>query len=373
MKLTAKVKLQPTPDQHQFLLQTLETTNAACNEISEVAWQERTFNQFGLQKLVYTSIRESSGLTAQVVIRAISKVADAYKLDKKTKRTFKPHGGIAYDARILRWFPLKQEVSIWSVGGRLRIPFLAGQRQLELLQGQRGESDLCLVGGEFYLFATCEVETPSTSDVDGYLGVDLGVTNIAVDSTGEVHQGKSIKAIRYRHRQLRRKLQAKGTKSTRRRLKKLSGKEKRFAANTNHVISKRIVEKAKCTGQGIALEELTGIRGRVKARKPQRSTLHSWSFHQLRGFIEYKAKQVGVPVVAVDPRNTSRTCPCCGHADKANRRTQDKFLCVDCGYSGLADYIAAINIGRRAVVNPPNVSTPDIEFRPVRQGQAHAL
>lgn len=356
MKLTAKVKLQPNIEQHKYLLETLETTNTACNEISQVAWQERTFNQFGLQKLVYTFIRETTGLTAQVVVRAISKVADAYKVDKKSKRTFRPHGGIAYDARILRWFLPKQEVSIWSTGGRLRIPFVGGQRQLELLAGQRGETDLCLIDGEFYLFATCEVEEPSPDDVDGFLGVDLGIANIAVDSTGTVHQGKSIKAIRYRHRQLRRKLQAKGTKSTRRRLRKLSGKEKRFATDTNHVISKRIVEKAKCTGQGIAVEELTGIRGRVKARKSQRSTLHSWSFFQLRSFIEYKAKQVGVPVVLVDPRNTSRTCPCCGHIDKANRPSQSKFLCVDCGYSGLADYIAAVNIGRRAVVNPPHVS-----------------
>ncbi|MCC6167781.1 MAG: transposase [Caldilineaceae bacterium] len=356
MKLTAKVKLLPDTEQHKYLLETLETTNAACNEISNIAWQERTFNQFGLQKLVYIPIREATGLTAQVVIRTISKVADAYKLDKRTKRTFKPHGGIAYDARILRWFVDKQEVSIWSTGGRLRIPFVCGQRQLELLAGQRGETDLCLVDGKFYLFAACEIETPDPSDVDGFLGVDLGIADIAVDSTGEVHQGKAIRAIRYRRRQLRRKLQAKGTKSTRRRLRKLSGKEQRFATDTNHVISKRIVEKAKCTGQGIAVEELTGIRGRVKARKPQRATLHSWSFHQLRQFIEYKAKMLGVPVVAVDPRNTSRTCPCCGHVDKANRKTQDEFLCVDCGYSGLADYIAAVNIGRRAVVNPPHVS-----------------
>lgn len=362
MKLTAKVKLQPTPEQRQSLFATLETTNAACNAISEVAWQQKAFNQFGLHKLVYNSIRESTELTAQVVVRAISKVADAYKLDKKTKRTFRPHGSIAYDARILRWFLAKQEVSIWSVDGRLRIPFLAGQRQLELLQEQRGESDLCLVDGEFYLFATCEVETPEPSDVDGFLGVDLGVTNIAVDSAGEVHSSKAVNNVRYRHRRLRAKLQRKGTKSTRRRLKKLSGKEQRFATWTNHNISKSIVEKAKCTGQGIAVEELTGIRGRVKARKPQRSTLHSWSFFQLRQFIEYKARLLGVPVVAVDPRNTSRTCPCCGYVDKANRKTQDKFLCIDCGYSGLADYIASVNISRRATVSLPNISTTDIDF-----------
>ena len=106
------------------------------------------------------------------------------------------------------------------------------------------------------------------------------------------------------------------------------------------------------------------------------SSVERWSFDQLRTFIEYKAKQAGVPVVAVDPRNTSRTCPCCGHIDKAGalwaRKTQDKFLCVDCGFSGLADYIAAINIGRRAEVRLPNVSGIP-EHRDSARDKAHLL
>jgi putative transposase len=229
------------------------------------------------------------------------------------------------------------------------------------LQGQRGESDLCLINDEFYLFAVCEIETPEPQDAEGFLGVDLGVTNIAVDSTGEVHSAKAVNHVRFRHRKLRAKLQQKGTKSSRRRLKKLSGKERRFATHVNHQISKRIVQKAKCTDSGIALEELTHIRNRVKARKPQRAQLHGWSFHQLRSFIEYKAKLLGVPVVSVDPRNTSRTCPCCGHVDKANRLNQVTFSCVDCGYSGHADTIAARNISSRAVVSLPYISTMPAE------------
>ena len=70
----------------------------------------------------------------------------------------------------------------------------------------------------------------------------------------------------------------------------------------------------------------------------------------------YKAKCAGVPVCLVDPRNTSRTCPACGHVDKANRPSQAKFSCVICGFAGLADHIAAVNIGRRAAVNPPIVA-----------------
>lgn len=356
MQLTAKVKLQPADAQADSLKRTLETANAACNYISGIAWNTRTFGKFQVQKLVYGEVRAAFGLTAQMVIRCISKATDAYKLDRKVQRTFRPLGSIAYDLRILSWRLDKNEISIWTVDGRQAIPFVCRERDKELLSGERGESDLCLIDGTFYLLTSCEVDEPTPRDVDDFLGVDLGVVNIAVDSTGEVHQGNTIKSVRYRQRRLRKKLQSKGTQSARRRMRKLSGKERRFASDVNHQISKRIVVKAERTGQGIALEDLKGIRNRVRARKPQRATLHGWSFHQLRTFIEYKAKMLGIPVITVDPRNTSRTCPCCGHIDKANRKTQDKFLCVDCGFSGLADHIAAVNI-RRAAVNPPNVPT----------------
>ena len=357
MKLTAKVKLTPTEAQADSLKRTLEKANAACDYISQRAWDARTFGKFQIQKLIYEDVRTQFDLTAQVVIRCIAKVTDAYKLDKKIKREFKPLGSIAFDARILSWKLDKNEVSIWTVDGRQKIGFVCHPRSKELLSGDRGESDLCLIGGKFYLFTSCEVNEPDPKDVDGFLGVDLGVTNIAVDSDGDVHSAKAVNNVRFRHRRLRTKLQSKGTKASRRRLKKLSGKERRFATWVNHNISKSIVSKAKDTARGVALEDLGGIRERVTVRKTQRAQLHSWSFLQLRNFIEYKAQKEGVKVIAVDPRNTSRTCPCCGHIDKANRPTQSQFSCVVCGYSDLADYVAARNIASRAAVNRPYIST----------------
>jgi len=136
----------------------------------------------------------------------------------------------------------------------------------------------------------------------------------------------------------------------------MSCRERRFATDVNHCISKQLVKKAKRTGRGLALEDLSGIRDRVRVRKSQRRELHGWSFFQLRQFVAYKAALYGVPLVFVDPRNTSRTCPACGHIAKENRRTQDSFLCVSCGCAGRADHFAAICIGRRADVNRPIVS-----------------
>ncbi|GIV81360.1 MAG: transposase [Anaerolineae bacterium] len=356
MKLIAQVKLQPAPGQTELLRRTLEVANAAANYVSEVAWETKTFRQYDLHHACYYAVRERYELSAQMTVRLLAKVADAYKLDRKTQRRFHPHGSIAYDNRILAWKLAAQTVSIWTVEGRQTIPFVAGERQLALLPFMQGEADLVYRRGEFYLHQVCEVDEPPVEDVDEFLGVDLGVVNIATDSDGTTYSGNVVNNVRHRHRRLRSKLQRKGTKSARRRLKKLAGKERRFATDVNHTVSKRIVAAAKDTGRGIALEDLRGIRERVTVRRAQRVTLHSWPFYQLRTFVEYKAKLAGVPVIAVDPRNTSRTCPVCGCTDKRNRPSQAVFSCIQCGFSGPADYIAAVNIGSRAVVNPPHVS-----------------
>jgi IS605 OrfB family transposase len=353
MKLTAAVKLLPTDDQYRALLATLERANAACNWLSEQAWQIQAFGQFGLHKLYYGDVRQQFELSAQMAVRCIGKVADSYKKDRRDKRTFKPYGAVAYDSRILNWRVPDKQVSIWTLGGRSTINFTCGKHHELLLHYQQGESDLVYRKGKFFLYTTCEVPEDTPIDVEGFLGIDLGVVNIAADSDGEVFSGAVVNGVRHRHRRLRRKLQKKSTKSAKRLLKKLAGKERRFAEHVNHTISKRIVAKAQGTSRGIVLEDLTGIRDRITVRKPQRAALHSWSFYDLRTKIEYKAKRAGVPVTLVDPRNSSRTCPHCGCMDQRNRPNQATFSCVSCGYSGLADTVAATVLSRRAAVNLP--------------------
>ncbi|MEV0698657.1 transposase [Saccharopolyspora sp. NPDC050389] len=147
---------------------------------------------------------------------------------------------------------------------------------------------------------------------------------------------------------MRAKLQAKGTKSAKRVLKRQRRKESRKATETNHVISKRIVTEAERTGRGIGMENLAGIRDRARLRKPQRVALHSWAFAQLGRFVEYKARRAGVPVLFVDPACTSRMCAECGHTDKRNRVSQARFRCRSCGVVAHADRNASRNIRDRA-------------------------
>lgn len=357
MKLVVNLKLLPTKSQALALGQTLERANAACNDISTTAWQEGVFGQYWLHKQVYYRIKAKFSLTAQMVVRCIAKVADAYKLDRKSRRTFRPRGSIAYDDRILRYLT-ENRVSIWTVAGRQTIAYACGDRQRVLLAFRVGETDLVARDGAFYLNAVCEVDEPPLLEVTEVLGVDLGIVNIAADSDGETFSGGQVNGLRKRHARLRSRLQSKGTKPSRRLLKKRSQKESRFARDVNHCISKRLVAKAERTKRAIALEDLWGIRSRMRVRRPQRRQQHSWAFNQLRQFVQYKAGLAGVPLVLVDPSNTSRTCPRCGAIDRANRRTQAHFSCVSCGLAGPADTIAAENIRvlGRAAVNRPHVS-----------------
>ena len=353
------LKLLPSPYQHRALLQTLESANAACNRVSSVAWEQRLFGQYNLHKLTYYPIRQEFSLTAQLAVRCIAKVADGYKRDRKAQRAFRPHGAIAYDDRILRYLP-DDRVSIWTMKGRQTIPYACGPRQRELMAFRQGETDLTLRDQTFYLNVVVDVEELPLLEAQDVLGIDLGIVNILADSDGETYSGGTVNGLRKRHAKLRARLQSKGTHSSRRLLQKRRRKESLFGRDANHCISKQVVLKAQRTNRAIALEDLQGIRQRVRVGKGQRRQHHSWSFNQLRSFISYKARLSGVPVVLVDPRNTSRTCPACGLVDKASRVSQAWFSCVRCDFAGPADTFAARNIRAlgRAAINLPNAPAP---------------
>ncbi len=339
MKLTLQIKLLPTQEQFTSLKNTLIEANTACNEISERAWSEKLFNQFKLHREVYHSIKSSFNLSAQMVVRCISKVADAYKLDRKVKREFRILGAITYDARILSY--TKDGISLWSVDGRLKgIKFVChNQKYIPYI---KGEADLVFKKGKFYLFQTVEVPEEDIKNIEEFIGVDFGLTDIAVTSDGTKYSAEWLNDYREKRQRVRSSLQSKGTKGSRKLLKRLSGKEKTMAKIINHTISKSIVASAKEQGKGIALEDLTNIRFTSKRRnKKFRTKLGKWNFSQLRSFLTYKSLLNGVPLVVVPPAYTSQMCSSCYHIGK---RTNKHFECKNCGNNMDADVNASKNI-----------------------------
>ncbi|MFD7875247.1 RNA-guided endonuclease InsQ/TnpB family protein [Streptomyces sp. NPDC059766] len=371
MKLTVQVRLLPTPGQAAALEATLRACNEAATWVSGVAFEKNVKRNFALREHTYAEVKERWRLGAQATQHVIKKTCDAYATLKANLKagnlgrpgsrryrrasekpiTFRPQGAQPYDDRMLSWQMAERTVSVWTTAGRIKaVEFTAAPGQLAFLAlYRRGESDLLVRDGMWFLNTTCEVpEAPLNTDPHDFLGVDLGIVNIATTSDGEIMAGRGLNRIRSRERTLRAKLQKKNTTSAKRRLKKRRRKESRRARDINHKIAKHVVAEAERTGRGIALEDLGGIRERVRLRKPQRATHSSWAFAQLGEFIVYKARKAGVPVVYVDPAYTSRTCAECGHIDRANRVSQARFACRYCGFVDHADRNSSRNIRARA-------------------------
>lgn len=357
----------------------LRATGAAFNQAASycasVAWEQKVTNKNKLHHMVYGPTRVNFGLGAQLACCARDKAAEAVRAvraaperrDRKTNTviektcpTFRDDGSIRYDVHTYRLMNLDR-VSLNTIRGRVVGQLILGAFQrshLYDLTWKIGGAELIRRANVWYLCVTQSKVDPTLDEPTGWLGVDLGIVNLATDSDGEAHSGRHIDATRQWYAGRRAALQKVGTKSAKRRLKKMAGRQRRFQKDTNHIISKRLVATAKRTARGIALEDLKGIRERVRVRgTAQRARQSNWAFFQLRQFISYKAQRAGVRVVTIDPRYTSQRCSVCGHTERANRPIQADFCCVACGHASPADYNAAINI-ERAAVNQPMVSTP---------------
>ncbi len=379
LKLIAQVKLIVTAEQSETLRETLKSANALCNELNQWAWDNKVFGKYAIQTARYHQVRFETGITAQMVVRCIAKVADAYKTAftlhkehvKRVERTnrnralknlppkplpvmeackFRTHGSAAYDDRILKWYIAKNEVSIWTMQGRLKLPFVCGDFQKRLLQSRQGESDLVYKNGKWFLLAVCDVDDPPLKEVEGFLGVDLGLVQLASDSEGNSYTGAECMALRRRVAKHRASLQKKGTKKAKRRLQKFNRRQSRYSTWLNHNISKNIVRTAFLSCKALALENLEGIRERASAmRREMRWQIGNWSFYQLQTYIGYKAKLQGLPVYFVEAAYTSQMCSVCGHCERSNRKSQSDFYCQQCGFQTNADFNASRNIARKGL------------------------
>lgn len=362
MKLVLQTQLVVDDKQKALLLQVMEKFNEAASHAARVGFEAKVFSSFSIHHRCYAELRLQYGISAQMAVRAIGKAAEAFSRDTKTLPVFKKHSAVILDDRL---FSIKtgDTLSILTLKGRIRVPIVMGEYQRAQMTRRRGQADLVYrkSSGRFFLLITVDVPDGAPITPKDAVGVDLGIVRVAVDSDGESHSGAAVESCRQRYAKLRANLQRCGSKSAKRHLKRVAGKEAAYRRNENHRISKKLVAKARDTERAIAIEDLTGIRERTTVRKRQRARHNGWSFKQLRSFLQYKAKLAGVPLIVVNAKNTSRTCPQCGHCEKGNRKSQSEFVCRHCGYSNNADFVGALNVRAKALpfvlaaVDPPKV------------------
>ena len=360
MQRVVKLKLHPTPDQHAALLETARQYADCFSEVTRVGWEKRTANGIKLHRETYYPLRDRHpNLPSQLVISARSKACEALKSaferQRRGKKATQPRpsmGAVRYDARTYTYWLDRNEVSLSSVAGRLKMPVHVPVYFRPMVKQAKGLNSADLVyypqQNAFWLHLVVTLPDPEPTPVDGLVvGVDLGISHIAVSSDNRFFSGKRVKETNNRYFRSRRELQAKGTRSARRKLRKLRRREARFRSDVNHCVSKRLVERLE-PGSTIVLEELTGIWDRAKGKgKKQRRQMAGWSFYDLCQKIEYKAQARSVRVLKVEPAYTSQTCPMCGHVSRSNRKSQSWFCCQQCGYQSNADRVAAINLANK--------------------------
>ena len=240
MKLTIKLKLFIVDPKHEKLLEdTRRVFVDVLNYISPIVFKNKIWGYKSFQAKFYYDLKKSfPQLNAQQLIQAIKVVCQDYK--DKSKRTsihiFKKHNAIVYDARLLSYSKDKSIVSISTLEGRIKIPLHLNPYFVEKIKYIKGEADLVKKNNNWYLNQVIEVPEKEIVEHVKSLGIDMGVNNIAVDSLGAFYckeENKNIELHRKRLLELKGILQKVNSKSSKRHLKNISGKESKFRKDVN--------------------------------------------------------------------------------------------------------------------------------------------
>jgi len=347
MKLVRTVKLKLNIPV-ESIKPTLDAYTKAFNFVCQVGWNDSDSNGVSLHNKTYLKTREY--LPSQLAVSARMKATEAIKaikirLKKKLKATCPQakQASIRFDARSYNvWFD-RSELSLLTISGRVKIPVSVPEYFQQYLTWKRCSADLFIRKNKVFLNIVFSKEVSDPELSGNVVGVDRGIKKIAVTSENQFFGGGQVKRVSRRYEKIRSVLQSCGSKSAKRHLQKISKKENRFRTDTNHAITKQIVESLD-NGTVIALEDLSGIRQTVRLRKKQRKELHKWNFFQFEQFLAYKAEARGMKVEYVDARYTSQKCSACGYISRSNRQSQAFFKCKHCGFSLNADLNASRNI-----------------------------
>lgn len=348
---TIKLKLEVKPEE---LLGTFSAYTKSFNLVAQTGWADNDFNSVSLHQKTYKEARKF--LPSQLAISSRMKATEALlavkSLQRKGKKVSCPQStncSIRLDARSFNIWTSKNECSILTVEGRKYYVYFMPEYFKQYLTWKRCSAELFIRKNKVFLNIVFSKDTEDVLLTDNVIGIDRGINSIAVTSNNKFYSGKKVKKVKRRYKNLRKRLQQKGTKSAKRHLRKISSKENRFMTDVNHCISKKLVHGAP-VGTIFALENLKNIRDNSKIfRKEQCGVINSWSFYQLECFLKYKAEAHNCAIAYVDARYTSQKCSVCGTVDKSNRKTQAHFKCTKCGFEIHADLNAARNIRKNFI------------------------
>ena len=360
--VTIKIKIK----HNKLLLETMRQYSKAVSYIANKGFKANIHNRYKLHHLCYYDARKLFNLPSQFIINAnriASQTLKSVKTNKGSKPIFKEYMPLAFDKRTFTFS--FDKVRLTTINGRIDVPIEVPEYYWKYLDWSWQTALLTIdKHNRMFLNITFSRDT-NINKISNRLqvGVDVGINHIAVTSNRQFFSGTKIKTYRLKFKRLRARLQSKGTRSSQKLLKKISGRERRFKAYWNHVISKAIVNN--CNAGTIVLEDIKGIRNTRKGRRFN-FWLNGWSFYQLQNFIAYKSVQRGIAVIKITPFRTSQACSKCG---QLGSRSKGFFVCSHCGYSLNADLNASFNLAKHhsmtdgvsAFVTEPYIQSDDVK------------
>lgn len=382
--ISTKLKLLLTYEQKTYLNEFCFAYKDALNYVSNISFENgKIKNSAKLQKLCYNELRKKFNLPSQVACSVNRQVASSYKtlhtvLSKSKKKSKKFTGLDSAPKYVSRTttlqykkdfsFKSEQTVSIITLQGRIACKYEGYNKHLEMIKSNSakiGAAKLwyCKRKKQYYLIVSLtfykDIDISSLSNI---VGVDIGYRNLAVTTTPnnntQFFSGKQANHISNKYSKTRTSLQQKGTRSAKRRLSMLSGRERRFKAAINHNISAVIAQPNSLIG----IENLINITRNIitkrkvgkKASKKQRKANHKlskWAFAELQSMIAYKTQLNSGIAIKIDAEYTSQQCPKCGFTSKDNRPNGSiMFKCKCCGYILHSDLIGAKNLVMRTLL-----------------------
>jgi len=363
LRRTAITRLSVSNEQADLLEDTIDEWRTGANIATNIGWEHYETSKRKLQSLAYDDVRTQTSLGSQHAILACFQAAQALKgVDERkqqgrnySKPTF-TSPTVKYDANTMTLFD-DPTVSLATTDSRVRCELVLPDDEdgyqyqyLDSDEWEVTESTLTARDGNYYLHLGFRKPNPKTDESPAedrtVLGVDLGIENLAVTSTAHFESGQELLHEHREFERVRGGLQETGTESAHRTLVQRGNREERYNRDYLHRVSNRLLAEAvthDCTH--IAFEDLTHIRDSMSSKRK----FHQWAHAQLAKYVEYKAEELGIEVVYVDPENTSKRCCECGHTSDSNRMERDFFECEKCGATANADYNAAKNVGWRFV------------------------
>ncbi|MDP2909288.1 MAG: transposase [Nanoarchaeota archaeon] len=365
--VTIKLKIP----QREEILEAMGQYSRAVGYIADKGFKAGVFKRYDLHHLCYYDVKERFGLPSQFVInanRVASQTLKSVRTNRGGKPVFKEFLPLPFDKRTFTFS--SDKISLTTIKGRIDVAIEVLEYYWKYLDWSPQTAQIVKTKKGLFIHITFSRDIQDCVFDGETIGVDVGINHVAVTSNKQFFSGGKIKSCMVKFKRLRSKLQAKGTRSSKRLLRKLSRRERRFKAWANHNISRNIVDSCEA-GDTIVMEDIKGIR-KNKGRKFN-FWLYGWNFYQLQIFIEYKAVRKGVRIVKVSPYLTSQTCSRCGNL---GFRSKGFFRCPHCGYSLNADLNASLNLAKHdsmtdrvsAAVNQPNIPNDESKAHPVNRG-----